>query len=65
MTIAPAVEVRDLAPVDTPPLPEPLPDGPTRRIPLGSIAGARSGDKGGSANVGVWVHRRPVAMAGQ
>ena len=55
VTIAPAVEVRDLAPVDTPPLPAPLPDGPTRRIPLGSIAGARSGDKGGSANVGVWV----------
>ena len=30
-------------------------DGPTRRAPLGLIAGARSGDKGGSANVGVWV----------
>ena len=28
---------------------------PTRRVPLGRIAGARSGDKGGSANVGVWV----------
>lgn len=56
VAIGPAIEVRDLAPVDTPPLPEPLPDGPTRRIPLGSIAGARSGDKGGSANVGVWVH---------
>lgn len=28
---------------------------PTRRVPLGLIAGARSGDKGGSANVGVWV----------
>jgi len=27
----------------------------TRRIPLGVIAGARSGDKGGNANVGVWV----------
>ncbi len=25
------------------------------RVPLGTIAGARSGDKGGSANVGVWV----------
>jgi hypothetical protein len=32
-----------------------LPDGPSRRAPLGRIAGARSGDKGGSANVGVWV----------
>ena len=37
-------------------LPEPLPAGlPTRRAPLGLIAGARSGDKGGDANVGVWV----------
>ncbi|GAA0332250.1 DUF1446 domain-containing protein [Streptomyces blastmyceticus] len=36
-------------------LPPPLPPGPTRRVPLGTIAGARSGDKGGSANVGVWV----------
>jgi hypothetical protein len=24
-------------------------------VPLGTIAGARSGDKGGDANVGVWV----------
>ena len=45
----------ELAPADPPPLPEPLPAGPTRRVPLGRIAGARSGDKGGSANVGVWV----------
>ena len=29
--------------------------GPTRRVPLGTIAGARSGDKGGDANLGVWV----------
>ncbi|GHG65335.1 acyclic terpene utilization AtuA family protein [Streptomyces griseocarneus] len=36
-------------------LPEPLPAGRTRRAPLGLVAGARSGDKGGSANVGVWV----------
>jgi len=28
---------------------------PTARVPLGTIAGARSGDKGGNANVGVWV----------
>ncbi len=46
---------RELAPADEPPLPEPLPLGPTRRVPLGLIAGARSGDKGGSANIGVWV----------
>ncbi|OBK65234.1 exopolyphosphatase [Mycobacterium colombiense] len=50
-----ATETLELSPAATPPLPEPLPAGPTRRVPLGSIAGARSGDKGGSANVGVWV----------
>ncbi|MFE1770398.1 acyclic terpene utilization AtuA family protein [Streptomyces sp. NPDC059008] len=38
-----------------PPLPEPLPAGATRRAPLGLVAGARSGDKGGSANIGVWA----------
>jgi hypothetical protein len=31
------------------------PAGPTRRVPLGLIAGARSGDKGGNANVGLWA----------
>ncbi|WP_328860990.1 acyclic terpene utilization AtuA family protein [Streptomyces sp. NBC_00306] len=36
-------------------LPEPLPDGPRRAAPLGLVAGARSGDKGGDANVGVWA----------
>ncbi|MFF5991695.1 acyclic terpene utilization AtuA family protein [Prauserella flavalba] len=30
-------------------------EGPVRRAPLGTIAHARSGDKGGNANVGVWV----------
>ncbi|MBB5959451.1 hypothetical protein FHS29_006072 [Saccharothrix tamanrassetensis] len=25
------------------------------KVPLGTIAGARSGDKGGDANLGVWV----------
>ncbi len=50
-----ATDTVALAPADPPPLPEPLPDGPVRRAPLGRIAGARSGDKGGSANVGVWV----------
>jgi len=29
--------------------------GVTVRAPLGRVAGARSGDKGGNANVGVWV----------
>jgi len=34
--------------------------GPARRVPLGLVAGARSGDKGGDANVGVWA-RDPAA----
>jgi hypothetical protein len=29
--------------------------GPTRSAPLGTLFGARSGDKGGNANVGVWA----------
>ena len=41
--------------VPEPPLPAPLPPGPVRRAPLGLVAGARSGDKGGDANIGVWV----------
>ncbi|GAA1479789.1 DUF1446 domain-containing protein [Gordonia sinesedis] len=36
--------------------------GPTTLAPLGLIAGARSGDKGGSANIGVWV-RNPEHFA--
>jgi len=53
--IAAATETLDLSPAAEPALPEPLPVGPTRRLPLGTVAGARSGDKGGSANIGVWV----------
>jgi hypothetical protein len=53
--IQPSGATLDLRPVDAPELPSPLPDGPTRRAPLGRVAGARSGDKGGDANVGVWV----------
>ncbi|WKU46442.1 acyclic terpene utilization AtuA family protein [Streptomyces sp. VNUA116] len=51
---APAAAEEPL-PVEPPALPAPLPPGPVRRAPLGLVAGARSGDKGGSANVGVWV----------
>ncbi|MGW5326392.1 acyclic terpene utilization AtuA family protein [Streptomyces sp. NPDC004014] len=53
--VAPAQETAEPAAVPEPPLPEPLPPGPVRRAPLGLVAGARSGDKGGDANVGVWV----------
>ncbi|MFE2043260.1 acyclic terpene utilization AtuA family protein [Streptomyces sp. NPDC059477] len=48
-------EVREACDAD-PGLPPPPPTpGPTRRAPLGLVAGARSGDKGGNANVGVWA----------
>ena len=56
--IPPAAETLELAPVDpaeAAAAPDPLPAGPTRRLPLGTIAGARSGDKGGGANIGIWV----------
>ena len=32
-----------------------VPEGPTVAVPLGRIAGARSGDKGGDANLGLFV----------
>jgi hypothetical protein len=50
-----ATDTLALQPAADPVIPDPLRAGPTRRAPLGRIAGARSGDKGGSANVGVWV----------
>jgi len=39
-------------PAASPPWPA---TGPVRRVPLGTLAGARSGDKGGDANIGVWA----------
>ena len=53
--VPPPATTRDLAPglPDAPPTPVDL--GPTRRAPLGLVAGARSGDKAGTANIGVWV----------
>ncbi|WP_194827025.1 acyclic terpene utilization AtuA family protein [Nocardia sp. XZ_19_231] len=53
--IAPATETLVLEPVSEPELPTPLPPAETGRVPLGTIALARSGDKGGDANIGVWV----------
>jgi hypothetical protein len=56
--IAPIVETLQLSDVDDPELPPRPTSGPTRRVPLGTIVGARSGDKGGNANLGVWVRSR-------
>ncbi|WP_329004698.1 DUF1446 domain-containing protein [Kribbella sp. NBC_00709] len=58
--IEPAAETQPLAPVDDIEAPMPLlqlSSGPprTREVPLGRVVGARSGDKGGDANVGVWA----------
>ncbi|MGB3357766.1 MAG: acyclic terpene utilization AtuA family protein [Rhodococcus qingshengii] len=53
--IAPSTLTQDLEPVGEPERPEPLPPQTSLSVPLGTIAGARSGDKGGNANVGVWV----------
>ncbi|BDM72812.1 exopolyphosphatase [Streptomyces nigrescens] len=55
VAIPPVTESAALVPVPEPPLPAPLPVTVTRRAPLGLVAGARSGDKGGAANVGVWA----------
>ncbi|WAL44379.1 DUF1446 domain-containing protein [Rhodococcus pyridinivorans] len=50
-----AATTRALEPLPDPNVPAPLSPGQTRRVLLGTIAGARSGDKGGDANIGVWV----------
>ncbi|GGN72250.1 hypothetical protein GCM10011610_13340 [Nocardia rhizosphaerihabitans] len=55
VAIEPAAETAVLEPVSEPELPVDLPPSETRRVPLGTIALARSGDKGGDANIGVWV----------
>ncbi|MFI9274992.1 acyclic terpene utilization AtuA family protein [Kitasatospora sp. NPDC052896] len=53
--VKPPTRSQELADADAPPLPAPLPPGPTRRVPLGLVVGARSGDKGGDANLGLWA----------
>ncbi|MEU3419668.1 acyclic terpene utilization AtuA family protein [Streptomyces murinus] len=53
--VPPPPETRPLAEAPAAGLPAPLEHGATRRAPLGLVAGARSGDKGGNANVGVWA----------
>jgi hypothetical protein len=48
--LAAAVEPEQFESVDAP-----FADSPTRCVPLGTFVHARSGDKGGDANVGLWV----------
>jgi len=45
----------DRVPAPAPAPPETPAAGPTTRVPLGAVCGARSGDKGGNANVGLWT----------
>ena len=53
--VAPTEAVQ-AAPVEAPPVQlPPVPSGPTTRVALGTVIGARSGDKGGNANVGLWA----------
>ncbi|MEO2172050.1 MAG: exopolyphosphatase, partial [Acidimicrobiales bacterium] len=51
-SVAPEAVV-EVTPADGPSAP--VPAGPTVAVPLGRIAGARSGDKGGDANLGVFA----------
>lgn len=53
--------VQDVRGDEPAPTPEPPSDDATVTAPLGEVVGARSGDKGSDANVGVWV-RDPAAF---
>jgi hypothetical protein len=56
VAIAPSAVTRALEPVAPPPLPPVFASpGDVVRAPLGRVIGARSGDKGGNANIGVWA----------
>jgi len=63
LPIAPPPQVQRVEVVETKdenetPVDEVPPDVVTRRLPLGTFVHARSGDKGGDANIGLWVDRR-------
>ncbi|MBQ0980876.1 DUF1446 domain-containing protein [Micromonospora sp. M61] len=53
--IAPPIRTAPISAAETAPEGDSTHDGPTRRGPLGELVGARSGDKGGDANLGVWA----------
>jgi hypothetical protein len=54
--VPPVLPPPGFARVEPPALPpSPAGGGSTRRAPLGTLFGARSGDKGGNANLGVWA----------
>jgi Acyclic terpene utilisation family protein AtuA len=54
--VVPVTAVSDARTVEAAPRTRlPAESGPTVRRPLGTVCGARSGDKGGNANIGVWT----------
>jgi hypothetical protein len=52
--VGPPIVTPDTVDLPATPVP-PLPAGPTAEVALGYAFGARSGDKGGNANLGVWA----------
>jgi hypothetical protein len=52
--VVPHTAPASIDPIAAPPVPAWADDGPTRSVPLGTIVGGRSGDKGGNANIGLW-----------
>ncbi|HEV8568381.1 MAG TPA: acyclic terpene utilization AtuA family protein [Actinoplanes sp.] len=59
VVIPPPTVTRTVAAPRVPALPAPVGGGATLRVPLGTVVGARSGDKGGDANLGVWARTGP------
>jgi hypothetical protein len=53
-TVGPVVAA-PVEPLPEPPGPGAPVEGPTRRVPLGTVLGARSGDKAGNATLGLWA----------
>ncbi|MFJ7588331.1 acyclic terpene utilization AtuA family protein [Streptomyces sp. NPDC097617] len=66
LAVAPTAPTAHAAPPEDPAAPPARGSGDgspavrTARAPLGAVAGARSGDKGGDANVGLWVETGPA-----
>jgi len=58
--VPPPAVTAPLADLAAPPPPAAEP-GPTRRVRLGAVARARSGDKGGTANIGLWARTDAAA----
>ncbi len=58
------VSIAPVPPADLPDLDPPSPPswagGPCTKAPLGTVVGARSGDKGTTANVGVWARHAAI-----